>query len=323
MALANLKVIRVVSRRNLHAACPEFLVDMLVHDNRYGPAGQRKLQHLSDQIAVALVVFGDSYGRIAQHRLRTGRRDLDKTAFLADDRVADMPEKSVLIFMLDLSVRQRSLAFRAPVDNPASLIDPAFLVELAEYGFNSPAAALVHGKALPLPVRGGTELLQLADDPASVLFFPLPAVFQEFLPADLMLVDALVLEHVCDPDLCRDRGVVRTRLPERFIALHPLPADQNILQGVVQGVAHMKLPGYIRRRHHDCERLSVGIHLRMEIASVEPVLIDPVLHAGRIVCLDKFSLTHSLLSPVRCPFRKALHLSAGSCTAVRSSALSG
>ena len=138
-----------------------------------------------------------------------------------------------------------------------------------------------------------------------------------------MLVDALVLEHVCDPDLCRDRGVVRTRLPERFIALHPLPADQNILQGVVQGVAHMKLPGYIRRRHHDCERLSVGIHLRMEIASVEPVLIDPVLHAGRIVCLDKFSLTHSLLSPVRCPFRKALHLSAGSCTAVRSSALSG
>ncbi len=138
VALAHLEVVGVMSRGDLHAACTERLVDMLIDDNRNLAVRQRKLQHLPDYICIALIIRRYRYRGIAQHRLRTGRSDLDIAALLSYDRVADMPERTVLVLVLDLGVRQGSPALRAPVNDPASLVDPSFPVETAEHMLNRP-----------------------------------------------------------------------------------------------------------------------------------------------------------------------------------------
>src|SRR3712207_7908233 len=48
-------------------------------------------------------------------------------------------------------------------------------------------------------------------------------------------------------------------LPERVVALHPAPADQHILQGVVERVADVEAAGDVRRRDHDGEGLAARV----------------------------------------------------------------
>ena len=100
-----------------------------------------------------------------------------------------------------------------------------------------------------------------------------------------MLVDALILEHIRDTYFCRDRGVIRPRLPQRLIPLHPFPPDQDVLKRVVQRMAHMKLARNIGRRHDNRKRLLIRIHPGMKISLFLPGTVDRVLHTGRIVCL--------------------------------------
>ena len=125
---SDFKVVRIMCRRDLHAARSEFLVYIFIRDHRDLAVRERKLKHFSDEIFVALIVRIDSHSGIAEQRLRTGGRDLDKLSGLADDRVIDMPEKSILINVFNLGIRQRCLALRAPVDDPASAVDIALLV---------------------------------------------------------------------------------------------------------------------------------------------------------------------------------------------------
>ena len=134
-------------------------------------------------------------------------------------------------------------------------------------------AALVHGEPLPVPVAGRAEFLKLGDNPSAVLFFPVPCALEEPFPAEIVLVDPLFLQLLDDLHLGGDGGVIRPRLPERVIALHPLVADQNVLHGIVKGMSHMKLPRDIRGRDYDGERCFRPVHLGVEIFFVQPFLV--------------------------------------------------
>ena len=90
--------------------------------------------------------------------------------------------------------------------------------------------------------------------------------------------------------------MIRARHPEGVVALHPLIADQDILQGVVQGVAHVKLARDIGGRHHDRKRFPASVHLGVEILLFHPVCVNPILHSLRIVGLCQFF--HPLGPPV-------------------------
>ena len=106
-----------------------------------------------------------------------------------------------------------------------------------------------------------------------------------------MLVDPFFFERLDDLDLGCDAGMVRSGLPERIVALHPLKPDQNVLHRVVQRVSHMELTRDIRGRDHDRKRLFRLVHFRMKIFFVQPFLIQPVLDPMGIVCFCQF-LTH-------------------------------
>ena len=102
-----------------------------------------------------------------------------------------MPEMSCLFLIFYLSIRNGSIADRTPVDNTAALIDPAFFVHFAEYLGHRLITAFIHRETFSVPVTGGAELLQLADDPSAVFAFPVPCPLKEAFPSEIMLVNAL------------------------------------------------------------------------------------------------------------------------------------
>jgi len=73
--------------------------------------------------------------------------------------------------------------------------------------------------------------------------------------AGLAFGGQLPLHHV----LGGDAGVVGARHPEGVKAVHPFVADQDVLQGVVEGMAHVQHPGDVGGRNDDAEGGPLGV----------------------------------------------------------------
>ncbi len=67
--------------------------------------------------------------------------------------------------------------------------------------------------------------------------------------------------------------MVGSRDPAGIIAPHPLISHQDILENIIQGMAHMKGAGDIGRRDDYGKGLSLSIHFSMEVAPFHPVSI--------------------------------------------------
>ena len=194
-----------------------------------------------------------------------------------------------LVHILHLGVRQGGDAVGAPVDDAAALVDEALVIQLAEGLPDGLGAALVHGKAGAAPVAGNAHLLLLLDDAVAVFLLPLPDPLQELLPAQviagLALLDPQLFLHL---DLGGDAGVVGAGDPEGGVALHPLEAGQDVLQGAVQRVTHVELAGDVGGRHDDGEGLLLGVLHALEAVMILPHLIDAGLHLLGLIHLWQF-----------------------------------
>ena len=89
-------------------------------------------------------------------------------------------------------------------------------------------------------------------------------------------------------DLGCDARMITARKPQRGIPLHPLKADQDVLQRAVHGVPHMQLSRHIGRRHDNCKRFFLRIPLCVEIPALFPHFVDAGFHLFRIVSLWQF-----------------------------------
>ena len=176
----------------------------------------------------------------------------------------------------------------APVDHAVAAVDEALVVQADKDFLDSLRAALVHGEALTLPVAAAAQLLELADDAVAVLGLPGPGALQEAVAAHHFLGQALSTHGLHDLGLGGNGSVVGAGHPQGGIALHPLGADQDILHGVVHGVAHVQLAGDVRRGHNDGVGFLVGVGLRVEVAAVQPELVDAVFHLAGIVLFCEF-----------------------------------
>ena len=177
MTFSYFKVVRVMCRCDLYTSGSELFVYIRICDHRDLTVGQRQFQHLSYQIFVSVIFRVYCYCGIAEQRLRTGCCDLYEFSFFTDYRVVDVPEESVLILMLYLCVRDRSLAYRTPVDDTGSFVDISFVIQADKYFLYCLGASFVHGETFSLPVSGSTQFFQLVDDLSAVLFFPCPGMF--------------------------------------------------------------------------------------------------------------------------------------------------
>ena len=232
----------------------------------------------ADEVPVPLVVGVHRHRGVAEHRLGPGGRDHDRVVAVA---VPDRDELALVVGVLDLDVRQRGQAARAPVDDPLGAVDQPVVEEPLEDRQHGPGQALVHREPLAGPVDRVAQAPHLAEDRAAGLGLPLPDPLDELLPAKVVPGQALGGELALDHVLGGDAGVVHAGQPQRLVALHPPAPDQGVLDRVVEGVADVQRAGHVRRRNDDAVRLAIAGRVRREVTGLYPQLVPPLLDLAR------------------------------------------
>ena len=174
----------------------------------------------------------------------------------------------------------------APVDDPPAPIDQPLVVERDEHLADRPRQAFVQREPFPGPVGREPHPSHLPRDAVARLGFPGPHLLDEGLASEFLPGDALREEFALDDDLGRDPGVIRAGKPERGVTLHPLAPGDDILNGEIQGMAHVEHTGDVGGRDDDRERLPVRIHLGSErtriVPDVVPTRFDVRWFVGRL-----------------------------------------
>ena len=157
----------------------------------------------------------------------------------------------MVVLVNDFNVGQGRAQLWVPVDDVFAAVDQAFLVQLHEDAADGLGQALVQGEALAAVVQGQAQLLPLALDDVGVFILPFPNLVNELFPAQVVAADALFTQAGFNLGLGSDPGVVHPRQVEGVIALHPLVADQGVLNRRVPGVAQVQLASNVWRRNND------------------------------------------------------------------------
>ena len=97
----------------------------------------------------------------------------------------------------------------------------------------------------------------------------------------LLPLHELALDH----RLRRDAGMIGARLPQHVLAAHALEAAEDVLQRIVERVAHMQRAGDIRRRNDDAIRFRLGAFrpAGAERAFVFPLFVNAGLDGAGLV----------------------------------------
>jgi hypothetical protein len=85
----------------------------------------------------------------------------------------------------------------------------------------------------------------------------LPDTFEKFGAAEVAPVLLPLHQLPLDHHLGGDAGMVGAGLPQHVAAAHALEAAEDVLQRVVERVAHVERARHVRRRDHDGERRGV------------------------------------------------------------------
>ncbi len=197
--------------------------------------------------------------------------------------IADVVQFACGRVVLNLVVRERSQTARAPVDDVVAFVNETFIIEADKDLAHRLGQPFVHGEPLAVPVAGRAHALELLNDRAALLSPPLPDPLDELLTPKLMagglLCGKLPLHHI----LGGNARMVGARHPEGVVALHAVVARQQILQGVVEGVADVQHAGHIRRRNNDGKGRAAFLHSRTEGLVIKPVFVPPLLDFLKLV----------------------------------------
>jgi hypothetical protein len=178
---------------------------------------------------------------------------------------------------------------RIPVHQTFAAIDIP-IAEHAEESFPYGSRADgIEGEAGSPPIATGTDFAKLAKNAGLISVFPGPDPLHQFLAAEivaglLFLREDQPLNH----GLRGDPRVVGAGHPESIVTLHSPPADQYILECVIECVPHVERAGHIRRRDDDGVRFARGVRIAMEIAAFFPERQPLFLCGFGVIDLGKF-----------------------------------
>lgn len=113
--------------------------------------------------------------------------------------------------------------------------------------------------------------------------FPLPNLVDKGIPPQLVSGDTLFFELFFHDGLSGDPGVIRSWKPEGIIAAHSLPADEEILNRVIQGVTHVQEASDIGRRQNDRVGRLCRFVVGLEVPRAFPVFVDAGFNVSGIV----------------------------------------
>ena len=144
-----------------------------------------------------------------------------------------------LINILNLSIGKSSDTVGTPVNDPASLINQALLIERDENFSDCLGATLVHGKAGAVPIAGSTQFLLLLNDSVAISVFPVPNALEELFAAKIIACQSFFAKLLLDLDLSCDACVINTGYPKGVVSLHTLETNERILQCRVHSMSHV------------------------------------------------------------------------------------
>ena len=207
---------------------------------------------------------------------------------------AEVVHEALLLLHGDLLVGQRRERGRAPVHHAFAAVDQALLVQVHEHLLHAPGILRIHREAGAGPVAGGAERAQLLEDDAAVGLLPFPDLGHQRLAAEVVAVLDLagLFEGLLDHVLGGDARVVGARQPEDFLAVHACLAGEDVLDGVVQDMAHGQHPGDVRGRDDDGIRGPGRRHagrIGREAALLFPELVPLGLDGLRLVGLGNLA----------------------------------
>ena len=136
MALADLKVVRVVGRGDLHHPRPEVRRYVVVGNDFHFAVDQRHLDVLANQGLVAFVIGVNGDRFVPKHCFRPGRGNFDVVLTVKSGPIGKwvlhVVESPFVILVDYFDIRQGGPGLRVPVDNVGPTVDQAFLVEVNE-----------------------------------------------------------------------------------------------------------------------------------------------------------------------------------------------
>ncbi len=115
-------------------------------------------------MAIPRVIGVHRDGGVTEHRLHPGSGHDDRVAAVA---VPDRDKLPLVVGVIDLDVRQRCQAPRAPVDDALSPVDETVVEQPLEDRLHRSGQALIHGEALAVPVHAVAEPAHLTENPAA------------------------------------------------------------------------------------------------------------------------------------------------------------
>ncbi len=229
-----------------------------------------------------------SHRRITQHRLRPRRRNCHMrrlTRLRVDHRVLKVPKVALHRLVKYLIIAHGGLQERVPIHEPLTAIDFSVLEQPEEPLSHCPRALIVEREPRALPITTATKLTKLAENAGFILILPFPNALHEPFAAQVVARFLLFLEQPpLDHRLRRNAGMIGAWHPQRIKPLHPLHADENILQRIIQRVPNVKCPRHIRRRNHDRIWRTRIIGLGMKVTAILPEAV-PLLLRGVVIVM--------------------------------------
>ncbi|MNI07774.1 hypothetical protein D3C73_607890 [compost metagenome] len=117
-----------------------------------------------------------------------------------------------------------------------------------------------------------------------ILVLPGPYLLQEFLASQIMPGNPLLAQLLLHLRLGGNARMIGSGQPKGIETLHPLRADQNILQREIERMPNVQHPRYIRRRDDNAIRFCFRTFAGFKEAMLHPVSVPFLFCRLRIIC---------------------------------------
>ena len=193
MSLTHSKVIRVMSWSYLNKTGTKACINMPVREDWNLSVNNWQDNSLSNKISLFWILRRNSYARITQHGLWTSSSygNVLNAINRLFEWIAQVPKMALLVSVLCLIVRDRSLAMRTPVYDALSAINKLVMIPVNKDLTNSLSVLRRHGELLVIKINGAAHALNLRNNGSAVLARPIPASIQEFLATNLQARNTL------------------------------------------------------------------------------------------------------------------------------------
>ena len=129
MTKTYLKIVRIMCRSNFYNSGSKFRIYIFICNQRNFSSDKRYYQHLTYQMTVSLIFRMNCHSRIPDNCFRSCCRNFQEFIRILE-HIFKMPKMSVVIFVIYLCIRKRSLAIHTPVNDTISTINIAFFIQL-------------------------------------------------------------------------------------------------------------------------------------------------------------------------------------------------